>query len=129
MSSWAEVPDGSDFPIENLAMGVGHSGRGPARPHVAIGNHALDRAAVSADGLLDSVAGPEFGQPSLNAFLALGPPTWRAVRERLTELLDERSGQVEERIARGAKLLGRFSEHREAVVLVEQPGSRVQLVE
>ena len=73
MNSWVEVPDGSDFPIENLAMGVGHRGSGPARPYVAIGNHALDLASVSADGLLDSVIGPEFGQPSLNTFL-VGPP-------------------------------------------------------
>ena len=93
MSSWVEVPDGSDFPIENLAMGVGHRGHGPARPHVAIGDHALDLAGVSAEGLLDKLVGSEFDQPSLNAFLALGPSTWRAVRERLTELLDEGSAR------------------------------------
>jgi fumarylacetoacetase len=94
MTSWVEVPDGSDFPIENLALGMGRRGSGPARAHVAIGDHALDLASVSADGLLDNVAGSEFGQPSLNAFLASGPRTWRAVRERLTELLDEGSRQV-----------------------------------
>jgi fumarylacetoacetase len=95
MSSWVDVPDGSDFPIENLAMGVGRRGSGPARPHVAIGDHALDLAGVSAEGLLDKLVGPEFDQSSLNAFLALGPRAWQAVRERLTELLDERSGEID----------------------------------
>ena len=75
MNSWVEVPDGSDFPIENLAMGVGHRGSGPARPYVAIGNHALDLAAASADGLLDKRDRPRVRRLlDSNAFLAFGPP-------------------------------------------------------
>jgi fumarylacetoacetase len=56
LRSFVEVPRDSHFPIQNLPFGVFRR-RGqpeaPPRPAVAIGDFALDLAAVSAAGLFD----------------------------------------------------------------------------
>jgi fumarylacetoacetase len=90
--SWidsANVP-GTDFTLANLPFGVVRHGGDAARCAVAIGEHALDLAALEAAGLVDAGAGkPVFGEPALNAFMALGPAAWARVRDRLTDLLAE----------------------------------------
>ncbi|MGH9119334.1 MAG: fumarylacetoacetase [Acidimicrobiales bacterium] len=81
--TWVDVPDGSPFPIDNLPYGVFVPPGGEPRVGVAIGDHVLDLAAVLDD--------PVFAAPALNGFMAQGPTRWRAVRERISELLtDER---------------------------------------
>ncbi|MCA8926583.1 MAG: fumarylacetoacetase [Alphaproteobacteria bacterium] len=90
MPSWIETanaPDG-DFPLQNLPYGVYSRGEGPRRCCVAIGDRVLDLAALEAAGVLDASGdGPVFDRPALNAFMALGPAAWAAVRARLTSLL------------------------------------------
>jgi fumarylacetoacetase len=55
LRSFIEVPEGSHFPIQNLPFGVfrrrGASADSPPRPAVAIGDFALDLAAVADAGL------------------------------------------------------------------------------
>lgn len=84
-TSWVRVPEGSHFPVQNLPYGVfARPGQAP-RVGVAIGEHVLDLAGLARAGLL-----PEpgwFAAPSLNAFMAAGPPSWHQTRGRLTELL------------------------------------------
>ena len=79
--SWVDVPQGSDFPIENLPYGAFSTSDGPPRIGVAIGDQVLDLAPVLDD--------PAFAEPALNPFLAQGRPRWREVRARITELLTE----------------------------------------
>ena len=82
--SCVDVPDGSDFPVENLPYGVfstGSTGTDRPRIGVAIGDQVLDLAPVLDD--------PAFAEPALNPFLAQGRPRWREVRARITELLTE----------------------------------------
>ncbi|MGH9186699.1 MAG: fumarylacetoacetase [Acidimicrobiales bacterium] len=82
MSSWVPVPDGSDFPLENLPYGVFGGDR---RVGVAIGDHILDVTAAAAAGL---VPYPELlDAPSLNPLLAAGRAVWSEVRASLVELL------------------------------------------
>jgi fumarylacetoacetase len=81
--TWVPVPERSPFPVQNLPYGVASLGAAPAFGAVAIGEHVLDLSG------LDLRVGDAFARPSLNAFLALGRPTWRAVRARLTELLTD----------------------------------------
>jgi fumarylacetoacetase len=57
---------------------------GVPRPAARLGDRALDLAGAEAAGLLD--AGGTLGGGSLHRFLAAGPATWRAVRDRLAEL-------------------------------------------
>ena len=91
MRSFLNVPPESDFPLQNLPFGVFSPEAGDEpRVGVAIGDWILDLAEVEARGLLDT---PEFQPrrvfraPSLNAFMALGPSAWCAVRQRITHLL------------------------------------------
>ncbi len=93
LRSFVPVAADSDFPIQNLPYGVFRpAAGGEPRVGVAIGEQVLDLAALDRRGLLvDIVPTRVFDQPSLNAFMALGPSTWRAVRRRLVELLRDDS--------------------------------------
>ncbi|MFB2530533.1 fumarylacetoacetase [Paracoccus sp. p3-h83] len=86
-TSWiatANAPD-CDFPLQNLPYGVfSLPGQAP-RCGVAIGDRIVDLAACEDAGLI--AAGGTFSDPSLNAFMALGPQVWADVRAALTDLL------------------------------------------
>lgn len=93
MRSFIDVPEDSHFPIQNLPFGVFTRSdvHGP-RIGVAIGDNVLDLALLEEMGLLDL---PElkqtfpFKSETLNAFMGLGRPSWRAVRARLQDLLSD----------------------------------------
>ena len=89
-SSWVNGAEpGSDFPVQNLPLGIFSEGKGLRRPGVAIGDYVLDLAAVS--DLLDEEWRADLSQPVLNAWLSRGPEDHRALRHRLSEILtDER---------------------------------------
>jgi fumarylacetoacetase len=85
LTTWLDIPDGSEFSIHNLPYGVfAPDGQHP-RAGLAIGDDVLDLASLAAAGLIDD--GGAFGRPVLNGFLAQGRPAWRAVRDRLVDLL------------------------------------------
>jgi fumarylacetoacetase len=86
----------SGFGPEHLPYGVFRRAGDPARAGAAaaadrgrvgvrFGDRVLDLAALAADGLLDEDPAL-FAQPSLNAFMAAGPATWRRTREALQAL-------------------------------------------
>jgi fumarylacetoacetase len=87
LESWIPVEDGSDFPIQNLPLGVFQAG-GDAHIGVAIGSQILDLAEVARTGLLDeSCDSSLLVQPRLNALFGAGREAGRALRERLSSLL------------------------------------------
>jgi len=89
VNSWVESAVGSDFPIENLPLGIFSVGQRRRKAGVAIGDYVLDLVAIA--DLLDEDWREDLGQPVLNAWLARGHEAQSALRERLTELLsDER---------------------------------------
>ncbi len=92
-SSWIVVPAGSPFPITNLPFGVGQPEPDSWRAWVAVGDVALDLAAVQAAGLFGSIDLPPqcFSERTLNTYLACGPAVWSATRSRLIELLTDHS--------------------------------------
>src|SRR2546428_14113517 len=81
LRSFISVDPASDFPIQNLPYGVFSAKDGPApRVGVAIGDHVLDLWELEQDSRLDVGPLGVFSQPSLNAFLALGPKVWSQSR-------------------------------------------------
>jgi fumarylacetoacetase len=90
--SWVRGADGSGFGLENLPYGVVRGADGSGRVAVRIGEYALDLAAVAQAGLLDG--DDVFAQPTLNAFLELGPAAWSATRARVTELLSAGNSEI-----------------------------------
>jgi fumarylacetoacetase len=87
--SWVESAEGSDFPIENLPLGIFSVGERRRRAGVAIGDYVLDLTGIV--DLLDESWRDDLCQPVLNAWLARGHEAQGLLRERLAELLsDER---------------------------------------
>ena len=89
-TSWVDgAGTSSDFPVQNLPIGIFSDARDQRRPGVAIGDFILDLAAVTE--LLDEAWREDLSQPVLNAWLARGSNDHRSLRQRLFEMLtDER---------------------------------------
>jgi fumarylacetoacetase len=85
LTSWCESAQGSDFPIQNLPLGIFSVGERRRRAGVAIGDFVLDLAGIA--DLLNEDWRDELSQPVLNGWLARGPAAHRALRARLQELL------------------------------------------
>ncbi|MGA9278793.1 fumarylacetoacetase [Ilumatobacter sp.] len=94
--TWVDVPPGSSFPLHNLPFGVARRADGSVGAFVAIGDQALDLGRASrflvgtaaADGLLDDAQ-------TLNRFASLGRAAHGEVRDRIGELLIDRSARAE----------------------------------
>lgn len=91
--SWVDSANtgGTDFPLQNLPYGIFTAPDArEARGGVAIGDQVLDITACSQRGAFDGLvadAARACGGSSLNAFMAMGRPAWRALRGRLSALL------------------------------------------
>jgi fumarylacetoacetase len=107
LRSWVESANESetDFPIQNLPFGVfRRAGTSEAfRGGVAIGDQVLDLQGLANANLLDGdaqVAVLAAAKPTLNDLLALGRPSWSALRLGLSTLL--RAGAAEQAALEGA---------------------------
>ncbi|QIK79006.1 fumarylacetoacetase [Sphingomonas piscis] len=86
--SWVPGAEpGSDFPIQNLPIGIFSSDGEERRAGIAIGSHILDLAAAA--DLLDPTWARDFAQPVLNSWLSRGPADHRELRLRLSQLLSD----------------------------------------
>ena len=107
--SWVASANGhTDFPLQNLPLGVFSINGSEPRSGVAIGDHIFDLQVALEAGLFDGAArsaveATRGGQ--LNAFFDLGRKARVALRERLLELFSETSTQRGDIEAQGAKLL------------------------
>jgi fumarylacetoacetase len=87
LNSWCDSAQGSDFPIQNLPLGIFSVGERRRRAGVAIGDYVLDLSAIA--DLLDEEWREDLAQPVLNGWLARGPEAQSALRARLQELLSD----------------------------------------
>jgi len=86
---WVDSAEGSDFPIENLPLGIFSVGQRRRKAGVAIGDYVLDLEGIS--DLLDEDWREDLSRPVLNGWLARGQAAQQMLRERLQELFtDER---------------------------------------
>jgi len=87
LTSWCESAQGSDFPIQNLPLGIFSVGERRRQAGAAIGDYVLDLGGIA--DLLDEDWREDLAQPVLNGWLARGPDAQRALRQRLQELLSD----------------------------------------
>jgi fumarylacetoacetase len=88
-TSWVSSAQGSDFPIQNLPLGIFSVGQRRRKAGVAIGDFVLDLVGIA--DLLDEDWREDLAQPVLNGWLARGHGAQAELRARLQELLsDER---------------------------------------
>src|SRR5215813_4283051 len=89
----ANLP-GSDFPIQNLPFGAFERAGQQPKVGVAIGDQIVDVAAAASlfDGLA-ATAARACDAPSLNALMALGSPSWSALRLALSHELAAENGK------------------------------------
>jgi len=83
--TWIDIPANSPFGPDNLPLGVFRLSDEEPRVGAAIGDQVIDLAPVASAQMLDG--SQLFAEPTLNAFLALGRPAWRATRGWLLELV------------------------------------------
>ena len=94
--SWVSGTEpGSDFPIQNLPLGIFSVDGGPRRAGVAIGSFILDLAGAGA--FLPEEWCADFAQPVLNAWLARSTEDHAELRSKLSDLLsqDEHRDEIE----------------------------------
>ena len=88
--SWIEVPQDSDFPIQNIPFGVFITKDDVITIGTRIGNCAIDMGALQQLNYFQGIdlTDDMFMQDTLNDFISDGKKTWRLVRNRLAELFD-----------------------------------------
>lgn len=96
LRSWIPVPADSDFPIQNIPFGIGTwNGEAPV-PVTRIGDTVVDLSILAEAGLLDTTGIPRdaFMAPDLNALMKGGKAAVRALRDRLSELLQQDNAEL-----------------------------------
>ena len=87
LTSWIDSARGSDFPIQNLPLGIFSVGQRRRHACIAIGDYVLDLTGIAE--LLDEEWIEDLSQPVLNSWLARGAQAQRELRLRLIELLSD----------------------------------------
>jgi fumarylacetoacetase len=88
--TWLEVPENSDFPIQNIPFGVFLTRDDIITIGTRIGNYAIDLGALHQLGYFKGIPLTDdiFLQDTLNDFIADGRKTWRTVRNRIADIFD-----------------------------------------
>ena len=95
LKSWIEVPDKSDFPIQNIPFGVFSLKNEQLRCGTRIGDQVIDLAMLEAEGFFSDLLSVQvFNQSTLNAFMELGKEYWSAVRQRISELFSDDNPKI-----------------------------------
>ncbi|MBM2575325.1 fumarylacetoacetase [Jannaschia sp. Os4] len=87
---------GTDFPLNNLPLGVVVPPGGPPRCAAAIGDHVLDVAAAEAAGLIE-LGGPLLDRADWRPVMEAGAEVRRSLRAQVTALLEEGADRAAER--------------------------------
>jgi len=94
--SWINVPEKSDFPIQNIPFGVFITKEDVITIGTRIGDCAIDMGALQQLGYFDGIdlTDDMFMQDTLNDFISDGKKTWRLVRNRLAEIFDQNNPKL-----------------------------------
>lgn len=96
LKSWVGIKPDSDFSIQNLPFGIFKTEGAEPRVASAIGEYIIDLAQLQDKGLFEGLELPSgiFQKSVLNDFMALGKEKTRAVRNRLSDLLEEGNSEI-----------------------------------
>lgn len=85
-----DIPQNSDFTINNLPYGIFSINGGTRKAGIAIGEHIIDLDGLQEAGSLDELKFPRgiFLKDVLNDFIELGRPVWRELRKELQRLIE-----------------------------------------
>ena len=111
--SFIETKQDSHFPIQNLPYGIFQLEGQHPRVGTAIGDYVLDLSVIDEAGLLIGTGAEEkniFSSTSLNNFMALGRPVWKAVRTKLQHLLDINTPDLRDNETLRAKAFHRLND-------------------
>jgi fumarylacetoacetase len=93
LKSWVEVPQGSDFPIQNLPFGIFKQINSNMKPRVGvrIGDFVLDLKGLFILGYLENLPFEmtDFDNEYLNQMMKKGKKAVRDLRNRISKLLDD----------------------------------------
>jgi fumarylacetoacetase len=88
--SWLNVPENSDFPIQNIPFGVFLTKDDIITIGTRIGDYAIDLGAMQQLNYFEGIELTDdmFMQDTLNDFISDGKKTWRLVRNRIGDLFE-----------------------------------------
>lgn len=96
--SFVSVPQGSDFPIQNLPFGIfSKADANEKRVGVALGEHVIDLNELQALGYFSGLdfTEPDFQTETLNTLMQKGKQGMRALRNRIAELFDAENSELQ----------------------------------
>ncbi|AWG26482.1 fumarylacetoacetase [Flavobacterium kingsejongi] len=94
--SWLQVPENSDFPIQNIPFGVFLTKEHVVTIGTRIGNYAIDLGALQQLSYFEGIELTDdmFMQDTLNDFISDGKKTWRLVRNRIADIFDQNNPEL-----------------------------------
>lgn len=97
LTSWVNVPENSDFPIQNLPFGIFSVAGASPRVGVAIGEKIIDLKNLYELGYLPKLRFElvDFDAPSLNQMMRHGKQECRDLRDRISDLLDVNNQELQ----------------------------------
>lgn len=97
LKSWLDENAHPDFPIQNLPFGAVIDEEGNTFNATRIGNTVINLHVLQELGYLNGLGLGEglFDENNLNDFIATGKSTWRAVRDRLSEIFEESNQELQ----------------------------------
>ena len=107
IKTWLNVPENSDFPIQNIPFGVFLTRDDIITIGTRIGDTAIDLGALHQLGYFDGIELTDdiFLQDSLNDFIADGRKTWRLVRNRISSIFNQDNATLRDNAEHRDKIL------------------------
>ena len=100
LESWVEVSADSDFPIQNLPLGIFKTDSLAPRVGVRIGNSILDLKTLHVLGYLDNLPFTLdlFDASTLNGLMKKGKLASRRLRDRISDLLNRDNAELQNNV-------------------------------
>jgi fumarylacetoacetase len=96
IQSWLDVPENSDFPIQNIPFGIFKSENVPARVGTRIGDQIIDLNTLFILGYLDNLpfTNADFNTDSLNKLMKKGKKATSDLRNRISKLFNKENNDL-----------------------------------